>query len=438
MKTSGYILLGISGILLIILGGLMMHYQNSINLLITFGILAGLLLTYQLTTIKKIIDKGLLMVEAIGNEDLGFLHSKNFKLFNAHYQHRLEKLYTSFARIKKESLKQENYLFWLIEQLEVGICTFDEQGHILHINSAFKEKVKLSTLTHVNQLLSKTAIDQKVLEKAELENSYQLPQSNKVLKVKKLQKEDQQITLLTLQDLSTELDDKEYASYNKLIRVLTHEIMNGMTPIISLSDGLLMSFEGENGNSVQLEQVTQKMLDTNAKSLKVIHQQAEQLMHFTNTYRSITKLPQPKKEEVDVEMFINQQVEKVAERLKQKDIHIEVKNVNNSVISHSFDPILIGQCVHNILKNGVEALQNVDNPKMKIKIQKEDHLSIRIANNGPEIGEEELKHIFVPFFTTKEKGDGIGLSLSKHIVRVHHGSLQVTSDKQKTEFIIKL
>ncbi|NLR92815.1 sensor histidine kinase [Flammeovirga agarivorans] len=438
MKTSRYLLLGFSGLLLILLGGLMVYYQNTILLLITFGILAGLVLTYQLTTIKKIIDKGLLMVEAIGNEDLGFLHAHNFKLFDEHYQHRLQKLYHSFSKIKKESLKQEKYLSWLVENQDVGICTYNEEGHVIHVNTSFKEKVKLSTLTHIQQLFNKSIVNKSVVEKALIENSYQLPDTNMVLKIKKLKRENQLIHLLTLQDLSTELDEKENTAYNKLIRVLTHEIMNGMTPIISLTDSLLMSFTKEGGEAVDKEYVSEKMLVTNAKSLKIIYQQAQHLMNFTETYRSITKLPTPKIETIHVDKFLTQQLTSFQNRLHQQQVQTNIINVDKSEIVASFDTNLIGQCVNNIIKNALDAMENVSNPKLQITFQKKDQLIIHITNNGPMIPEEELKHIFVPFFTTKTSGDGIGLSLSKQIIRVHHGSLNVISTEEKTEFILKL
>ncbi|MBD0403157.1 PAS domain-containing sensor histidine kinase [Flammeovirga sp. EKP202] len=438
MKQIFYIKVFIVLFLLITLGGLMVHYQHQPYMLITFGLMCACLLSYQLITLKNALNHSILIVEAIGNEDLSFLNSKNYQQFNSTYQYRLEKIQHSFSRIKKDSIRQEKYLDWIIENQDVGICTYDENGHVLHANSSFKEKINLPVFTHTKQLFTKTFLTKELIQKAFHQNTLELENSNLVLKARQLVREDQTVFLLTLQDISNELEEKEHLSYSKLIRVLTHEIMNGMTPIISLSDSMLMTMTDEEHEPVSLENLNQKVINTNVKSLKVINNQAEGLMNFINIYRSISKLPTPKIREVNVDNFIQEELNSFSEVIHKYNIHTEIINVNNSEVYHSFDPTLIHQCVHNIIKNAIEAMHDVNNSKLTIEFHQAEQLVIHITNNGPMIPEEELKHIFVPFFTTKNKGNGIGLALCKQIARVHKGNLKVESEGNKTCFTLKI
>lgn len=438
MKTVHFIKFIIVLVLLVIIGGLITYFYQNISLLITFLIIGVLLISYQLTNIKKLLNHSLLIVEAIGNEDLSYLNSKNIEKFNEVYQYRLKKIYASFSRIKKESIRQEKYLDWLIENQDVGICTYDESGHILHVNSSFKEKTALKILTHIQQLNTKTQITEDLIEKVLNEKAFALENSNYLLKARQLKREEQTIFLLTLQDISNELEEKEYLSYNKLIRVLTHEIMNGMTPIVSLSDSMLMTMTEQDNSPKELEQLTQKMINTNVKSIKVIYEQAESLMNFINIYRSISKLPTPKKEEVNVNNFLKKELNSFEKETYQHNIKVNLLNVDNKEVLYKFDPQIIHQCVNNIIKNAIEAMKGVNNSQLTVEFQLKEQLVIHIANNGPMIPEEELKHIFVPFFTTKNTGNGIGLALCKQITRVHKGSLRVESSPEKTSFILKL
>ncbi|WP_044206030.1 PAS domain-containing sensor histidine kinase [Flammeovirga sp. OC4] len=438
MKKIFYIKILITLLLLIILGGLIVHYQHHPYMLITFVLMTAGLISYQLMILKNALNHSILIVEAIGNEDLSFLNSKNYQQFNGTYQYRLEKIQHSFSKIKKDSIRQEKYLDWIIENQDVGICTYDENGHVLHVNSSFKDKINLSIFTHTNQLFTKTFLTKELIEKSFNQNTLELENSNLVLKARQLVREDQTVFLLTLQDISNELEEKEHLSYSKLIRVLTHEIMNGMTPIISLSDSMLMTMTDEEHEPVSFENLNQKVINTNVKSLKVINSQAEGLMNFINIYRSISKLPTPKMKEVNVDNFIQEELNSFDEVIHKYNIHTEMINVNNSEIYHYFDPTLIHQCVHNIIKNAIEAMTNVNNSKLTIEFEKKEQLVIHIINNGPMIPEEELKHIFVPFFTTKNTGNGIGLALCKQIARVHKGNLKVESEGNKTCFTLKI
>lgn len=438
MKQIQYIKLGIVLVMLISIGGLMVYFYQQPTLLITLVILSVGLITYQLSAIKKLLNHSLIIVEAIGNEDLSYLNSKNIKKFNDVYQYRLKKIHDSFSKIKKESIRQEKYLDWLIENQDVGICTYDENGHVLHVNSSFKEKVDLKVLTHLQQLFEKTIFSKELIDKAFRENVVTLEKSNCLLKARQLKREEQTIFLLTLQDISQELEEKEHLSYSKLIRVLTHEIMNGMTPIISLSDSMLMTMTEDDNSPKEIEQLTQKMINTNVKSIKVIHEQAEGLLKFINIYRSISKLPTPKKEEVNVNNFLKNELNSFEKEIYQHNIKVNLLNVENKEVFYKFDYQLIHQCVNNIIKNAIEAMKDVNNSQLIVEFQLKDQLVIHITNNGPMIPEEELKHIFVPFFTTKNTGNGIGLALCKQITRVHKGSLKVESSLEKTVFTIRI
>ncbi|MEI7492507.1 MAG: ATP-binding protein [Bacteroidota bacterium] len=245
--------------------------------------------------------------------------------------------------------------------------------------------------------------------------------------------------LISLQDIRHELDEKELDSWQKLIRVLTHEIMNSIAPIVSLT-GTLKKFFPRDGLASASSSVDAETIENLIQGLETIEERGNGLVSFVNSYRILTKIPKPDFSVFQVEEWLEQIGLLLHEQIEKQGINLEIK-IDQRAGELTGDKNLLTQVVLNILKNATEALAEIpENRKIRIvaDISRQNRPVIRISNNGPVISEDVLEKIFIPFFTTREQGSGIGLSLSREILRLHHGSIHAESTEAATSFIITL
>jgi two-component system nitrogen regulation sensor histidine kinase NtrY len=335
--------------------------------------------------------------------------------------------------LKLENRQQEQYFGILLEHLATGIITFDSKGFILNSNTTARKLLSMEVLTHLDQIRYK---DQKLYQA--IENIK--PSERRLVAVNTGQGEIQlslratsfrtnnnEMVILNIQDIKNELDEKEIESWMKLIRVLMHEIMNSITPITSLSESLYRVYSKE-GLPVTPEQVNVKTIATTLQGLNVIKEQGKGLMSFVESYRKLTRVPEPEKKLFRVSELLNR-VQILYNSIDKSDMIALSVSIKDPDLEIYADQNLISQVLINILKNAIEA--NELNPDAKITITAgfdlNHHPEICISDNGPGISEENLDEIFVPFFTTRKNGSGIGLSISRQIMRVHGGNLKVRS-----------
>lgn len=345
----------------------------------------------------------------------------------------LNKVNKQIQQLKIEGRQQEQYFQTLLEHVATGIVTFNSKGFVLHANSAAKKMLGVDVLTHLNQLervnlnlfqviRNIQPFEQKLVSVTTERGIVQLSLKSTSFKAK-----DNELILLSVQDIRNELDEKELDSWMKLIRVLMHEIMNSIAPITSLSESLCQFFTID-GRPALPEEVTEATIQSTLRGLNVIKEQGNGLMLFVESYRKLTRLPKP-----DKVIF---RLEDLMSRIKV--LYASLENSGKVKLGATVSPPemelfadenLISQVLINLTKNALQA--NEKNPEGKIQItagfNSEHRPEIRVADNGPGIPEEILAQIFVPFFTTRENGSGIGLSLSRQIMRLHGGSLQVRS-----------
>jgi two-component system, NtrC family, nitrogen regulation sensor histidine kinase NtrY len=345
----------------------------------------------------------------------------------------LNKVNKQIQQLKIESRQQEQYFQTLLEHVGTGIVTFNTQGLVLHANSAAKKMLGVNILTHLNQLENVNRnlfqairniqpFDQKLVSVLSESGSIQLS-----IKATPFKTKDDELILLAVQDIRNELDEKELDSWMKLIRVLMHEIMNSIAPITSLSESLCQFFMID-GRPAHPEEVTETTIQSTLRGLSVIKEQGNGLMLFVESYRKLTRLPKPEKKIFRVKELISR-IEILYASLENSEIIKLATTVNPQEMELFADENLISQVLINLTKNALQA--NEKNPEGKIQviagINSEHRPEIRVIDNGPGIPDEILEQIFVPFFTTRENGSGIGLSLSRQIMRLHGGSLQVRS-----------
>ena len=341
---------------------------------------------------RRNIKKVTFLFDAIDNGDFSFNFptEKRFKEDNILHQS-LNRIKLFLQHTREEQMDREKYYEQILNAVDTGILVVDSHDNILQHNQAALRLLDTDVLTHMNQVKGK--LKDEHLAKHE---------TQAMLK-------DKHVRIIALSDVSHELSNQEVDSWIKLIRVLTHEIMNTITPVTSLSETLL----------------TRVTEDKDLKQgLETIHKTGTELLAFVNNYRRFTHVPQPQPALFYVEPFL--------ERMAMLCNHeVEISVTPKDLLVYA-DESLLSHVVTNLLKNAVEAFREKEKLSF-IRLQAyanvQESIIIDVSNNAGLIPEDVASHIFIPFFTTKPEGSGIGLSLSRQIMRVSGGSLSLHQDK---------
>lgn len=361
--------------------------------------------------------------------------------------HRIfQDIIAEFQRYRCQTEEQYQYLQTILQHIAVGIITFHENGHVHLINNAAK---RLLQLTHLDNIGELDALSDQLRESITLakpgehslvkiytgEGQKQLSLYSTEFKLR-----DQRYRLVSLQDIRGELEDKEMESWQTLIRVLTHEIMNSMTPISSLSStafDLIDSFEqadsGKNG-----EDDIREILGDLRSALTTIHNRSLGLMEFVNAYRNLTLIPLPQLEIVSIREMVSRVSRLLSAPLERNNIDF-LHFIAPETLEVTADKGLIEQVLINLILNAIDAVNGRDNARIELHSSMNNlgKVVIQIRDNGPGIVEEALDKIFIPFYTTKKAGTGIGLSFSRQVMRLHNGSISVQSvPDDKTTFTL--
>jgi nitrogen fixation/metabolism regulation signal transduction histidine kinase len=402
---------------------------------IIFLILVAELISYLNRTNRKIA----FFFDAVRNDDstLHFpVNTGNKSLDDLNQS--LNNLNELIKTIKFDLQEQEQYFKTILEHVSIGVITINQSGNIFLSNSAARNLLNRDQLTHVTQLMQ---VDKKLfLAIKELNpGDHKLVSFNSSsgtvqlsLKSTSFNTADQNYQLVAIQDIKNEMETKELESWIKLIRVLTHEIMNTIAPITSLSQTISGYFKNLNG-----EIPNQKIIANTVKGLEIINERGSGLLSFVENYRQLTRLPQPEKKKIIVSQFLESTVTLLQVDSKNENTQIEW-DCTPRELEIVADEKQIAQVLINLVKNAEEALKKKENGKISIKaeINKNGRPQIAVNDNGTGIPGDLLDKIFVPFFSTKENGSGIGLSLSRQIMQKHGGTLKVESLPQKTCFTI--
>lgn len=419
--------------------------SGGFSVIVLFLFVAEIILVYNLISYLNNTNRKIsYFLEAVQNNDstLKFPEDIKNKPIRELYQG-LNKVNMQIQQLKIESQQREQYFQTLLEHVATGIVTFNSKGFILHANTSAKKMLGAEVLTHISQIdrinrnLFHTiqnirAFDQKLVTLTTERGTIVLS-----LKASSIKTSTDELILLSIQDIRNELDEKELDSWMKLIRVLMHEIMNSIAPITSLAESL-SKFFSKDGRETLPSEIDEKTIGMTVRGLNVINEQGIGLMHFVESYRKLTRLPKP-----DKKLF---RVEDLVTRIKLLYLSLENSEsvklnvlVNPPDLELLADENLISQVLLNLLKNALEAIAKIPDARIQLiaRISEKQHTEILVVDNGPGIPEDIIEQIFVPFFTTRENGSGIGLSLSRQIMRLHGGSLQVRSVPGKeTVFVL--
>ena len=372
------------------------------------------------------------MLNAIENDDFSFKFSSDSPLRSDILVNRtLNRITAIIQKAKVDAVQKEKYYELILNSVNTGIIVADENGNIFQTNNEALKLLGLSVFTHLKQLYKISPdlpdILQNVGPGEKQQTSFVNERGTVHLSVRtsKMVINNTKMCIYALNDINSELDDKEIESWIRLTRVLTHEIMNSITPITSLSETLLSLHKNANKDI--------------RNGLEVISSTGKGLIDFVESYRKFTHLPTPQPS-----LFY---AAGLAERIKQltqcnntlSGTPIIISIEPHDLIIHA-DEKLITQVMLNLVKNAMQSIGNAADGLIQIKgyCNPDESVSLEIMDNGPGISPEMADHIFIPFFTTKEGGSGIGLSISRQIMRLHGGTLTLKSSpsKMETAFIL--
>lgn len=345
---------------------------------------------------------------------------------------------------KMQNRAQEQYFETIIEQAATGLLTFNEKGHVLLTNSAARKLLGLEPFTHISQLdkvekglarefMGLKPDGHKLINLTNERGVMQLSVRATAMLVK-----NKYVTLVSIQDIRNELDEKETESWIRLIRVLTHEIMNSIAPITSLSETISGYYESQN-ELKKAEDIDEQIISNTVRGLKVIRERGAGLVKFVESYRKLTHLHDPVCKNVNLHVLLEKVKVLLFSEFNFRSTGFSI-TLQNTDIKVFVDENLFSQVLINLVRNSLEALQNQENGRIVIRALPlpNEHVLIEVTDNGPGIEAGLLDKIFVPFFTTRENGSGIGLSLSRQIIRLHGGTLNVKSQPGNTCFEIVL
>ena len=428
-------------LLIVILSALLGYFMlidHSLRLSIIFLLMLTFLTVNLISFLNSTNKKIRFFFDSVRNDDsnLAFPVETGNSSLNELYIS-MNRVNNQIQQLKIENRQQEQYFGTLLEHLATGIITYNDRGFILHANSSAKKLLSIEVLTHLQQIERKDArlfeaINSiKPFERKLIAISAEGAEIQLSLKATSFRTNSDELVILSIQDIKNELDEKEIDSWMKLIRVLMHEIMNSITPITSLSESLSNIYSTE-GQPVSPGKVNAKTIATTLQGLNVIKEQGKGLMSFVESYRKLTRVPEPVKKLFKVSELLSrvQILYNSLEMSESSDLSVSLTNPELELFA---DQNLISQVLINLLKNALEANENNADAKIKIVVSESynNHPDICVIDNGPGISAENLDEIFVPFFTTRQNGSGIGLSISRQIMKVHGGNLKVKSVPDK-------
>ena len=327
------------------------------------------------------------------------------------------------------------YLNTIIQHLGIGLLVYKPDGTVILINNAAKKLLKVAGLSDVRNLrpaspeLVNTLLNLKHGDK-KLEKFHSEGETGYLsIFARTFLMREEKCILVSIQNIQAELEEKEMEAWQNLIKVLTHEIMNSITPISSMTATLLdMLGTGEKNGMSTGDPLRREDIEEMSEALKTIHQRSQGLMNFVNSYRNMTLIPKPKFRLLSVSDFFRRVENLMSHKMTDHGIAFRW-SVEPETLELTADPDLMEQVMINLLLNAIRAVAGRRKPGIRLAaaLSPEGKVIITVEDNGVGIVEEALENIFIPFFTTNKQGSGIGLSLSRQILRLHNATISAKS-----------
>jgi len=400
----------------------------------------GILIIYQVYNLVRYVNKTnrklAQFFNSVRNEDsvLSYSYNQEGKIFDTLY-HSLNELNLSIGEMRRQNARQSIFLNNLVEQVGVGLISYTLDGSVQIFNNAAKKLLQIVQLSNICDIgtrypeLYKCLVDlqpnnHKVIKLATEQSVLFLS-----LKLSIFKSEMETLNLLSIQNIRVELEQNELDSWQKLIRVLTHEISNSISPITSLANTTKKYFvRKDTGSIIKLNELDDALLHKTVDSLDTIETTGRGLIEFVEKYRSLTALPHPKFEIFPIRDLFDKLQTLLKEEAGSQAIALFFTSSPNT-LELTADFSLLEKLLINLVKNAFQALGDSKDGKVHVSAFKniENRVIISVKDNGCGIPSTIIEDIFIPFYTTKNNGSGIGLSLSRQIMRLHSGTITVHS-----------
>lgn len=362
---------------------------------------------------------------------------KSFRDLNTAFNEVLE----AFRKARSEKEENWQYLNTIVQQVRTGILSFDSEGHLQLMNANAKRFIGIANLKNINELQEKDPKFHQAIVEVEPGKSVLHKVGNEFLltiQATELRIRGNTIKLVTLQNIQTELQKQELEAWQNLTRVLRHEIMNSITPISSLTSTLREILDSELIQKEDHFELKNEGAEDLREGLGTIESRSKGLIKFIDAYREYTSLPPPKIKTVRLKDLLEKVAQLMKPELRKTAINFSWQ-CESEYLTIQVDEEMIEQVLINLLKNAIEALDNKVDAQIELVGKYADSsVIIEVSDNGSGIIKEALNRIFVPFFTTKKTGSGIGLALSRQIMQLHNGLITVSSEPEvRTVFTLK-
>ena len=382
-----------------------------------------------LSVYSGIIDRLGFIIRAVRNDDYSFRFTINPNhTENAFVNQSLNEIKEVMDEKKRLIREDEKNFELIMECANIGIMLLMENGTVVHANSKALETFSLPMISHVGYLKSQSEELVEILnnikpsEQKSVKYYTEIGETNLVLSCSAIKYKEKNLRVVTIGNINKELDNQEAEVWEKLTRILTHEIMNSLAPITSISNTLINNLDD-----------AKKV----GEGLDIIHTTSDRLMQFVNSFRQVTRIPPPQK----APFYLKELLADAVALTNSGKIKINI-DINPDDIMLYADRTQISQVVVNLMKNAVESCENNNDDKeyfieIHSHLDSEERIYIEISNNGGKISDEIADNIFTPFFTTKQDGSGIGLALSRQIIRLHGGTIHLSRNTdEKVAFLI--
>lgn len=404
-------------------------------------IVAGIII-YQIVSLIRYVEKTnyylVRFFDAVKYEDFsqsfsGLGLGSSFNELKCSFKDVLDK----FQKARMEKEEHFRRLQIVLNHIGTGLLSFQENGQVDLINNAAK---RLFHMPHLRNVIELSALNKKLVTTLMTLN----PGDKTLIKVNN---KDEVLNLsiystefimskncyklISIQNIHSELEEKEMEAWQNLIRVLTHEIMNSVTPISSLAATVNSMLIQQSQQDTNDEDTSISIEDVQA-AVQTIKKRSEGLLQFVESYRKLTRIPKPDIQIISVSSLFKRIKQLMGTDIKKKEIQFTIQ-INPESLELTADSALIEQTLINLIINAVDALENINSPKIALnaKLDSRSRTVIQVTDNGPGIDSNVQDRIFIPFFTTKKKGSGIGLSLCRQIMRMHKGQISIDSNPHK-------
>jgi len=407
------------------------------------SIIIGILILLQVIDLIRFVErtnrKVTQFLESIRHSDFSSSFSdpcmgKSFEGLNNAFNN----VISEFKQTRAEKEEHFNYLQTVIQHVSIGILAFSRDGKVDIINNSAKRLLRTQNIKHINDLLHlKSNLPETLLRmNAGDKHLIKIFIEDELLQISiyatEFRMRGEEYILISLQNISSELEEKEIESWQKLIRVLTHEIMNSITPISSLASTVIEMLINYQDDEAVLNPLDSDDISAVQSALNTIQGRSQGLLNFVEIYRNLTRIPKPNFRYFPVKDLFDRCQQLLKPKVDMMSIVCSCSILPENLMLTA-DPDLIDQVMINLMLNAIDAVKNVEVPDIKVEANTSSsgRIVIEISDNGYGIKPDIMDKIFMPFFTSKKEGSGIGLSLSRQIMHLHKGSITVKSKPGK-------